>query len=766
MTMSFIPEMHDIGKMVDNAAVFAAIEANPDSSFTLSQDRRGHCFEWIDWSHSKHLEPDTLTWQGIRYHHRIIGARLIQEYFWPDTESKQRQFFLLLADHLAAAVARSLTDEIDARISAEADGVYRLWKPEYYQQHQKSNSRRREWAAAYDEESLERLLDYVCDPNCTSESFLRDYAYWLTLTPEDKSAPRNVTSLFTHVELVGKFYRALRREWTNLSVLAPTYQSQNAETIAQAELRWRYRLVECCFHFPQTLVRAVDLNVLLKRQQLMNKLQQQFGDNVLLRTADTVLLFLPAEESLAMHLLVEGFLAAGFRVDCRVAETALALLDAGVFEARGSKLFEQRCAQLNAPFGVDLVALDAKRQQLREQMNSEHRRIGMTARGDRAIEERLRAESAFVALQEEERKVRSEFDRVRNELKQLPEKPLKIDCAETSLHPDLADTIVPPLCEVCQMRPATMHWPPPDVETDLRDDVCAECFAVRNMGRDKTGKTFSNLNKWDEEEQSVDVAWVRFFLADLGTLGRIVRGLFEYYVDRGPLAPLDQALRAQAKENLRTFALLADFTNDYRALLDEFFAWVQSDKGKAWFPESHVEGLGDKVAFKDLYVLRVEEGAAIDQVIRQFQKLLEKYFPQCVDTAPVRLAISVSNVKYPYDEHWRFLEKPAALINLQMPTRNARLLINADQLTMLQKIELGERRTASGRFLHDLVEQERISGTRALPQAMMLEALHKEEKEMRAHRPTRQLPEKVWEAYRSGRLTARQILDYYKIIGW
>jgi hypothetical protein len=53
-----------------------------------------------------------------------------------------------------------------------------------------------------------------------------------------------------------------------------------------------------------------------------------------------------------------------------------------------------------------------------------------------------------------------------------------------------------------------------------------------------------------------------------------------------------------------------------------------------------------------------------------------------------------------------------------------------------------------------------------LPQAMMLEALHKEEKEMRAHRPTRQLPEKVWEAYRSGRLTARQILDYYKIIGW
>lgn len=114
-------------------------------------------------------------------------------------------------------------------------------------------------------------------------------------------------------------------------MLAPTYQSQNAETIAQAELRWRYRLVECCFHFPQTLVRAVDLNVLLKRQQLMNKLQQQFGDNVLLRTADTVLLFLPAEESLAMHLLVEGFLAAGFRVDCRVAETALALLDAGVF---------------------------------------------------------------------------------------------------------------------------------------------------------------------------------------------------------------------------------------------------------------------------------------------------------------------------------------------------------------------------------------------------------------------------------------------------
>ncbi len=765
-TMNFIPEMHDIGKLVDTDKVLKAMGADSKSLFALSGEEGGHCFQWIDWGKTKYPEPATSTWQGIRYHHDQIGDNQnITGYPLPDAASKQNLFCLLLADHLAAATSRSITNRIPAQVRADTDGVYRLWNPGYYAMREKENPQRRGWAAADDEPSLATLLDQIKDPNVTSERFLRDYAYWLTLTPEDKKPPRNVTSLHTHVELVGKFYRALRGAWTNLSALAPIYQNQSAQTITQAELRWRYRVIECRFHFPQTLVRAVDLNVFLQRQQLMDELQQQCGDNVLLRTADTALLFLPAEESLALRSLAERFLAAGLGVDCRVAETALALLDAGVFEARGRKLLEQHCAELNEPFAL-LPDLEQTDRQLRERLKGENKRIGMTARGDKTIEMQLRKEPAFVALQEEQKKVQSELDRVRNALKQLPEKPLTIDCIETSLHSDLAPVIAPPLCEVCQMRPATTHWPPPDVETDLRDDVCDKCFSARNMGRDKTGKSFSNLSEWDELEQSVDVAWVRFFLADYETLGRIVRDLFEQYVDQGPLAALDEALRAQVKENLRTFALLADFTNDYRALLDEFFAWLKQDEGGGWFPKSHVESLEDGAPFKDLYVLRVEKGAAIGRVIERFQELLTKYFPKCADAAPVRLAISVSNVKYPYNEHWRFLEKPAALINLQMPTRNARLVIGAGQLMTLQKIELGAGRTASSRFLHDLVEQERISGTRVLPQAMMLEAWHKEEKEMRAHRATRHLPEDVWREFRSGQLTARQILDYYKIVGW
>jgi hypothetical protein len=110
------------------------------------------------------------------------------------------------------------------------------------------------------------------------------------------------------------------------------------------------------------------------------------------------------------------------------------------------------------------------------------------------------------------------------------------------------------------------------------------------------------------------------------------------------------------------------------------------------------------------------------------------------------LSLSIAHVKYPYQEHWRFLSKPENIINIQSP-RIAKLGINVVQYKLLrEKIRREDRKLSH--FLHRLADIEVETKSNM---TVMLEILNNRKK----------FPA-LLELTQKG-LSVRQILDFYKL---
>ena len=134
---------------------------------------------------------------------------------------------------MASSVSRA-TLELE-RKSIPQEGILKLWNKNYYNS---QKSRGKYWAAFKTIDDLKILFDEI--ENCRSrEEFLNKYRDYLLLTPEDKSVPRNITSLYTHVELVGKIYRVLEKNARLITepngAIAIEYNGEKVKTIKEAE---------------------------------------------------------------------------------------------------------------------------------------------------------------------------------------------------------------------------------------------------------------------------------------------------------------------------------------------------------------------------------------------------------------------------------------------------------------------------------------------------------------------------------------------------
>jgi len=143
---------------------------------------------------------------------------------------------------------------------------------------------------------------------------------------------------------------------------------------------------------------------------------------------------------------------------------------------------------------------------------------------------------------------------------------------------------------------------------------------------------------------------------------------------------------------------------------------------------------------------KVYSGEEILSVLDLFSSLLEEYFPQCLEDSPIKLSLSIAYVKYPYQEHWRFLTKPENIINIQRP-RSAKISINVSQYRLLrEKIRREDRKLSH--FLHRLADIEAETKSNM---TVMLEILNNRKK----------FPA-LLELIQEG-LSVRQILDFYKL---
>jgi len=441
--------------------------------------------------------------------------------------------------------------------------------------------------------------------HCQSgEELLSKYREYLLLTPEDKSIPRNVTSLYTHAELVGKIYRVLEKNTRVVTesdgTLAIEYNGIKVKTIREAEggnrtvgtcnnnwgcsnctefsscniakSRWQARLVKCWIKFPHSFVRLHDVNLIRKREELVNCILSYYKDEVLFATSDFITLFLPLHQDLKE--IFKPFLEWGFYIE--VEET---LADLGILSS----------------------ILDIK-----------------TLRARKCVEEYKKEEC--------KKKPKEEFE---NQLRVLNCRGTKVYRRYLML--GIPEGIQPHICDICQQRRGVER-----IKETIREWICEKCQEIRDMG--EPFREYATV--WEEE--GVKVCWFKFSL-DQNKLEDWLQNAFEEYVDCYNFRQADIL-----KDEFRPLALQVDFNKDYKEMLKEF-----------WEKFSVVEDIRKPITEYDGLGVFKYSPELTRMVIERFLNLFEQYFPDCANNedSPISLSLSIASIKYPIREHWRFFEE-------------------------------------------------------------------------------------------------------------
>ncbi|PLV59910.1 hypothetical protein [Thermotoga sp. KOL6] len=602
----FIPELHDIGKLVDDQ-----VKDRLQNQFGNSW--RGHVFINFNFQNLGITQPTSPSWWG-QYHHICYDNRANQ---WvdcdrrkqkqgvhisineidinnwnlqdtlgntPSEEDKYNLFLLVLADHLASSVSRA-TLELE-RKQAPQDGVLKLWNKNFYQREEQKG---KYWAAFKTTDDLRTLFDEI--ENCQSgEAFLNKYKENLLLTPEDKSIPRNVTSLYTHVELVGKIFRVLKKN-TRLvkeadGSISIEYSGDKVKKIKEAEGgkrttgnidvdkgKWQARIVKCWIKFPHSFVRLQDINLLRKREELINSVSNKYKDEVIFSTSDFITLFLPLNQDL--NNILKPLLDWGFYIEVEETFTDLGILSS---------------------------ILDKKTLQARK-----------------CVEEHEEWEEC-------KKKPKEDFEKRLNVLNNRSTKVYK-----KYLMPELPDEIHPPICDICQQRRGVER-----IKETIREWICDKCQEIRDLG--EPFRKYTTV--WEEE--NVKVCWFKFSL-DQNKLEKWLQKAFGEYVDSYNFRQGNVL-----KDEFRPLALQVDFNKDYKEMLKKF--WENFDG---------IEDVKKPIAEYDELGVFKYSPELTKRVIENFLNLFEQYFPDCAsdEKSLISLSLSIANIKYPIREHWRFFEE-------------------------------------------------------------------------------------------------------------
>jgi len=284
----FVPEMHDIGKLVDTEK--------------LGRGRHNHTFKYFQFDDT-FKEPSTKTWEGIKYHHK----------YHHDDSVNADLLLLTMADHLASGVSRalekSLTNAIRNAKRKEKEErvaqIYSLWRGESGEAYQFIKG----------EAEIKDLLEFV-DREPDAEDYFKKYHKRLIQRPEEMLPGLNLTTLLTHSQLTGKLYRFLKNSTEVISYEKPNikvkFSGKTANSWKDAENKWQVRLLKCTVEPAGYHFRVHDLNVFNNLYETMNKIVR--SDNVLFHTSDEFLAIFEEKGDGIFNKLIKPFLDSNFQV--------------------------------------------------------------------------------------------------------------------------------------------------------------------------------------------------------------------------------------------------------------------------------------------------------------------------------------------------------------------------------------------------------------------------------------------------------------------
>ena len=332
-----VPELHDVGKLVDNEAL-AEATGLPFAHHYFS-DRK---YQPLNLSSANLPLPSGPTWAAICYHGgRVLGPKT--QFSAPPQDVAAHAgtaladvYLTILSDHLAASTSRPVAEE-EAREAKKEAGA---WPPDISRRHclwrdQPQHSVARGPLLSTPAE-LHELLTFVAD-RPDAPAFYERYGRSLNEIPEEKGFPGGVTTLKTHCDLVGRFYRVLRSV-AEPSARGLTYDDDEQQTYGGMEEHWRFRLARCRLRIPAVPARLRDLGVFQRLEAAMGQLEldPDRRDHLLLSTFQDLWLFLPLEAVRSMENVLKPLLDAGFQVEAEAREAPLTNLTAWGNWVRGA----------------------------------------------------------------------------------------------------------------------------------------------------------------------------------------------------------------------------------------------------------------------------------------------------------------------------------------------------------------------------------------------------------------------------------------------
>jgi hypothetical protein len=553
--------------------------------------------------------------------------------------------------------------------------------------------------------------------------------------------------------LTGKFYRVLERYTAlNANSLSLEFGGEQVTTTHDAEAKWKCRLTRASVYFPQQPARPADLGIFDLLGEAHADFGTQFADHLLFASDDDLWLFAPPETSLALADLFAPFTTRGFYVlaesqqavlkDLRVWQTPESIEEISADYTRAHDAATQRITTLaqEAQALQDELQTNSTRIQ---RMTSPSSRSPLIERNKQLSHQRAQALSQLNQL----RASIPAIEQARSDLAAMSNASGR---AHHSFYPKLTESFEPPLCEVCQMR----HG---DARTygARTDYICAQCESIRAKGFSQRALTdhLEHEQAKDEHAELTRYLWLRVvLLAD--RLEATVSALFGQYLDTLSLKP---DVRWTLQTEMRLPSLLRDFTSDFRALLNDFDRRLRRVSANTVRLRAN----------SNLWVVPLANGAQIKTMLFDYLQTLNQFFPKFIEDANkiepcITFSGSIAPTKYPFYEHWRYLQNPQKTINVRV-IGSAQLEIDLLAAMELTTIKSDEERLQRA-FLHRATAIERATQSKFLTQAAFMEEKAHSEQAQREGRAYKVLP--AIRLFESGLLTADQILAYHKLTEW
>ncbi|CAD7777531.1 MAG: hypothetical protein KBONHNOK_01054 [Candidatus Methanoperedenaceae archaeon GB50] len=641
MSDDLVPELHDIGKLVDWNSIKRIIseELKIDNLKQVSS----HSFVLKDTTTDQRVdylrdvfgvdEPEGRTWKIINYHHREKIPKELKERLKGDEDL----LLIGLADHRGSAVSRMLQkkekkEDMDENNENKRSGgkkhrvcLHKLWNPD----------KDIEAKLISDKNKFKELITFIKDyPSIKDdekgyERYFAKYGEALSFCPEDSSELLNVTSLLTHSSLVGKFYRFFEKN-KNLLKTRKGKKLVSYTTPKEAEENIEVLFLHGKVRFHINPVRARDLNVFNDLEKFVNKISEL--DEVVFHTPDEFLAFLPPSTDL--------------------------------YEFWGNYLKE--CLSIEFE-GVKCVIEDAfptpRAVKLKKLNNELHNKKSYEKRDN----------SVYKSLVG---KIKIDHDHHICDLCQMYE--------ATKEFP--RDYVYEHLCEKCRTAVRNEEYPfPLDklcescknknekwLEETISENLCIHCFNLR----EKEPRA-PKIVEWSESDEDFKVAWVKISL-DIEELQRILEKLYEEYLKKKEFE--------KSREGEIRFSVLSEFQSDFENFLGDLMR-KREDNGE-------IEGLlADKFGIancqwilSDLFCIRIESLADITEILKIYNKLFDEYFPKFKKVAsPIKLSISCSSIKFAFFWHWRFLDNPVNDVNVNLVGKGE-MHLNLEQLDNILKL--------------------------------------------------------------------------------